>query len=195
MLGEWLADDAGRRAYFMHKAPGVRLRLQGADAGCARAALQRLSDGRDEVMAEPVIGPYDAEICQMGGPAGLELAHLFFTAESVAVLGYHRCRLRGPAGLHPSEFSLLLLDRTLCRPVGETWEVWDVWAKMTLTGRISAPPSRVDPPGRHEPTVQATRALLASPDRRLQRAGDTERTIFTRFDGSLGELAECAQPR
>jgi thiopeptide-type bacteriocin biosynthesis protein len=165
-LDAWFESGRMRAVFFMNKPPGVRLRILGPtddvlpeltvllDALCAR-----------DIVKEVRRVPYEPEVQQFGGMKGLDLAHRFFTFESLAVLEYHRSRLlgfalagveaRGSAWLAPAEFSLVLLHMLFQRVTDDKWELWDLWCKMELTGRLrSGGRVRGD-----EPEVLRARAL------------------------------------
>ncbi|MCL4542998.1 MAG: thiopeptide-type bacteriocin biosynthesis protein, partial [Chloroflexi bacterium] len=106
----WLEEGHIDRFFYLHKPPGVRLRFRGARARFLPLLEGRLTTlMRKGVVAGSDIVPYDAEVYQFGGAAGLELAHEYFTYESLAVLAYHRLRLQGAVVLPPAEFSLVLV--------------------------------------------------------------------------------------
>lgn len=143
-LSEWVDAGVVSNTWFVHKPPGLRLRLEGE-----RERLRSLlSPLLDEIVAAGGatgwrFGFYLPETHLFGGPVGMALAHRFFTADSLAVLGYHRARQERSVRLGPTEFSLLLLDGCLTRLVPDPWERWDVWCRLRWTGRIldqSAPP-------------------------------------------------------
>lgn len=193
-IAEWLDVDDRRRFFFVFKPPGARLRFLGVDAHCRKAIagwLDRFE--REGHVRGWSAGAYDPEVCQLGGTAGLALAHHFFTVESLAVLAYARCWLSGAAHLNPTEFSLIVLHRALGLMTDDLWEVWDVWSKMTLTGRLTALPSLTHPEGRQRDAARRARALLERADVRLERVSDAERAIFDRYDRSLAPVAGAAR--
>jgi thiopeptide-type bacteriocin biosynthesis protein len=184
-IGAWLEGGPGRGFFFMHKPPGLRVRFCGVDDGCAGV----LGDALDGLVADEAItswtpSPYDAEVAQFGGASGLSLTHRWFTAESLAVLEHHRLRLHGAARIGSELFSLLLIDRLL-RRLCDDWERWDVWCKLTLTGRLTDAAARTVDPSR----ARATRLLLSHQSRILRAASEPERTLFARYDAALDEIA------
>jgi thiopeptide-type bacteriocin biosynthesis protein len=180
----WLGDGPGREFFFMQKAPGLRVRFCGVDDGCAGALRQAL----DALMTETTItawtaGPYDAEVMQFGGATGLSLTHRWFTADSLAVLEHSRLRLDGTARIGSELFSLMVIDRLL-RRLYDDWERWDVWCKLTLTGRLlHGAVGAVDPS-----RSRATRMLLSHQPRILGAASEPERMLFARYDAALDGL-------
>jgi thiopeptide-type bacteriocin biosynthesis protein len=180
----WLQDRPGRGFFFLHKAPGLRVRFCGVDDGCAPV----LNEALDGLLADGAItawtsGPYDAEVTQFGGVTGLSLTHRWFTAESFAVLDHHRWRLHGTARIGSGLFSLMLIDRLL-RRLCDDWERWDVWCKLSLTGRLAVDAARTVSPSR----ARAARVLLSHPSRILAAASEPERKLFARYDAALDEI-------
>lgn len=138
-IAAWLSQDVDRRRFFFtFKRPGLRLRFLGVDRE-QRARLAALLDrhcGQGTGWSE---APYDPELQQFGGPVGLDLAHRYFTLDSLAVLGAARLRLYGGARLSPEELSLVMLHRVLAGATGDRWELWDLWCRMELTDRLEHP--------------------------------------------------------
>ena len=154
------------------------------DDGCAEA----LPDALDSLVADGAVtawtrGPYDAEVAQFGGPTGLALTHRWFTAESLAVLEHHRLRLNGTARIGSELFSLMLIDRLL-RRLYDDWECWDVWCKLSLTGRLVDDAAGAVDPSR----ARAARVLLSNQARILGAASEPERTQFARYDRLLDDI-------
>ena len=133
---EWCAADDARRFFYIYKPPGVRLRFGGGQVTPREGVSQllaRAAAGRPDW----TFGTYDPEWHQFGGARGLELAHQFFTLDSMAWLGFQRLRLLDAAVLSPDEFSLTLLHPLLDGLVGDRWELWDLWCNVVLTGRLT----------------------------------------------------------
>lgn len=193
-LSECLADavDAGRvkHTFFMNKPPGLRLRLLGPDRALLAEVEALLRELRGAGVGETARVPYDPETHQFGGPRGLELAHAFFTHESLAVLAYQRTRLRGEVRLGPAEFSLVLLGSLLERVVDDRWELWDLWCKQSLTGRL--------PDGwESSPDYRKARGMRAQLEPLLLRrehafglCGPEEARALARLDERCGPIAE-----
>ena len=136
----WVEQGQVEQIFFMHKPPGIRLRFLGVHD----QFLPELSKQLDRLVRQGTITNgsrtvYDAEIYQFGGETGLQIAHTFFTLESLAVLAYHRLHLQQRTIFPPIEFSLVLLDSFLRKVTEDEWELWDVWCKMALTGRLPGP--------------------------------------------------------
>jgi thiopeptide-type bacteriocin biosynthesis protein len=188
-LRAWLREGAGRGFFFMHKAPGLRVRFCGVDDGCA-GALREALDGLllDTTITAWTPGPYDAEVMQFGGATGLSLTHRWFTAESLAVLEHRRLLLDDTARIGSELFSLMLIDRLL-RRLCDDWERWDVWCKLALTGRLVDDAAGAVDPSR----ARATRLLLSHQARILGAAGEPERELFARYDAALDELCPDIQ--
>jgi thiopeptide-type bacteriocin biosynthesis protein len=180
----WLRGRPGRGFFFLHKPPGLRVRFCGVDDEC----VEVLRDALNGLVADGAItawtpGPYDAEVTQFGGDIGLALTHRWFTAESLAVLEHHRLRLDGTARIGSGLFSLMVIER-LARRLYDDWERWDVWCKLSLTGRLAE-----DAAGNVDPArARSARLLLSHQARILGAASEPERTLFTRYDAALDEL-------
>ena len=170
---EALGDGSAQNAFFLHKPPGLRLRLQRADDG-APAAGRTAGPGRrrDDVLGTPLDGTLDAAVARwrdaglvttvvpgvyepertlFGGPRSMEHVHALSTVDSLLWLDRHA---GGPADEPPTSpawlVSLAVLD-TLLTGLGVTgWEDLDVWAHVR------------DRAGRRLPDDPATRAELAA---------------------------------
>lgn len=136
-LSEWVTSGLAANVWYIHKPPGVRLRLQG-DRERLRSEVGAVLDGMvaGGTAAGWRFGDYLPETHLFGGTVGMALAHRFFTADSLAVLAYHRARAERAARLSPVAFSYLLLDGCLTRLVPDPWERWDVWSRLRWTGRV-----------------------------------------------------------
>lgn len=129
----WLQTGRIGAFSFLHKPPGIRVRFSTNDPAFERDLRQWLDAGRSGPWTT---GFYEAEIHQFGGAAGAELAHRFFTAESLAALQYRERSTLGGNGLTPYQFSLLSLHAMFSAAAGDAWEEWDVWCHHRLTGRV-----------------------------------------------------------
>lgn len=133
----WLSEDSRRSFFFVNKSPGVRLRVL-AQGG---AEITPITDLLGELAAQRVItswalGAYEPEVYQFGGETGLALAHDYFMADSLAVMAFESSRLEGRSTMRAEQFSILLTDALLRNVAGDEMEVWDVWCRMELTGRL-----------------------------------------------------------
>lgn len=129
----WRSSGLARHFSFVHKPPGIRLRFGGVGREFTEhlRAWLRMSAG-----SRWSWGCYAPEVFQFGGGHGAELAHEFFTLESLAVLRFRECQWRGLARRDAMQFSLVLLDRCFRALVEDQWELWDVWCGQFLTGRL-----------------------------------------------------------
>jgi len=130
---ELLAVPEVHNLFFMHKPPGLRLRVE--TAGTARGPLgeelhQRLRGWQAEgVVARVLPGVYEAEAHLFGGPVSMRSVHRLFTADSLVWLGYHTAAgsTAGPAAW---PLSLVML-RSLFDALGVAgWEDRDVWDRV-----------------------------------------------------------------
>lgn len=136
-VGSWIEGGLADRFYFMHKPPGLHLRF--------RARRRELLREVESFLAGQAAhgglyrwrrAVYDSETSRFGGDVGIDIAHEFFTAESLLVLGYLRAGLRGETRLAPPQISLYLLLELFERIVEDRWELWDIWCKMALVDRV-----------------------------------------------------------
>lgn len=195
LLTSWVEEGRVRCMFFMNKPPGLRLRLLGVVDELMpelRAALaEQVHRG---VVARFDVGPYDDEVAQFGGPVGMALAHEFFTRESVLVLEHHRLRLTEGVGLPPLDFSLVALDMLLRLVTDDDWELWDVWTKLSLTGRLPAE-LRLEPEDPEVARALALRpgvmSLLREEGRALACARPQEALALRRYGEGLPALAQA----
>jgi len=188
-LSAWHACGVVRQFCFVHKPPGLRLRFLGAQ----EPMVAELHRAMDELQAAGQIdnwscGLYDSEPYQFGGDAGADVAHRFFTIESVATLAYHRVRLRGQASLEPVMFSLLLIELLLREATGDEWERWDIWQKMELTGRLERMDKATEARALHE-SVRARREL-AQFLFHSRELSSPEREIIAQYRETLPDIAQ-----
>jgi thiopeptide-type bacteriocin biosynthesis protein len=132
--------------YYLHKPPGLKIRAEGD----RQARAQELAGLCDELQATGAarswrFGSYLPETALFGGEAGLAITHRLFTADSIAVLGYHRTRQAGATATGPAEFSLACLLALAEATIRDRWERWDAWTALGRLGRLA--PERNDTAG------------------------------------------------
>lgn len=168
-----IADDG----FFVHKSPGLRLRLR---TDLARAAeLDRLlTDTLDGFTRRQLIegwypSVYEPERSLFGGPVSMRSVHRVFTADSLAWTGFHG--LAAPAG-PVWAMSLLMLGSLLSALDIVGWEDRNVWDHLRVNaGRVvsdqarrAAAMSRLAAVLRHHwDNPDATRARLSEPAQAL----------------------------
>lgn len=178
----WRSEGRIERFFFMAKPPGLRLRFGGAGLDQKLAPrLQRLlqrerAAGR---LADYEYGVYDAETYQFGGPIGLEIAHDFFSYDSLAILDL--LRHAAPPDALPV-LSLTVLNHLAAQICDDGWERWDAWCNMDLTRpRIDHPDALPDV----EAQFQEQRELLAQtvwePDAMLAQLPLAPRRVLARY--------------
>jgi thiopeptide-type bacteriocin biosynthesis protein len=189
----WIETGRVDQFFFLHKPPGMRLRFLAPQSQFIAELYEQL----DRMVQEQIVqawsrGVYDPEVYQFGGQVGLDLAHEFFTAESLAVLAYHHLRLQSPVVLAPAEFSLVLLDPFLRQVTEDEWELWDLWCKLELTGRLPGPPGT----GSESDNVAAGAVrkvflpMLRDYESTLSRVSDAERKILLQYRQQLPRLVQ-----
>jgi thiopeptide-type bacteriocin biosynthesis protein len=195
-IRSWVGKRAVDSFFFVHKPPGIRLRF----IGISRRILPALEAHLQRMIKKGEIdgwsrGCYDAEVYQFGGEIGLDITHDFFTVESLAVLDYLRLRFTHSVVLEPGEFSLYLVNAFLRRVTQDEWELWDVWCRLELTGRIrkhSPNVSEADIP-KADALRHAFLPVLSDDEHTLQIVSKRERVILDNYHKRLPRIAERLQ--
>ncbi|WP_307808423.1 thiopeptide-type bacteriocin biosynthesis protein [Streptomyces oryzae] len=194
---EFLGAERARNFFFMHKAPGMRVRFQapGADdAAPLRAELLRRLARCAGTGTRPVCVVYEPEQYLFGGPASMAYVHDLFTLDSFAWLDHHVAHAGREGQLTAWRHSLLLL-RELFAGLGIVgWEHRGVWQALSgEAGRgLRGAAAGVDPAARQQAAAgivaywRASReeALRAFPAKRrpaLIRHADAVRQAATRW--------------
>ncbi|AKT40984.1 thiopeptide-type bacteriocin biosynthesis protein [Chondromyces crocatus] len=188
----WLDDRTIDRFSFLDKSPGLRLRFRMLRADFPERLSTFLQTCADEgELSGWVRRAYEAEVHQFGGEVGMDLAHEFFTTESLAVLGHRALHLTGHASLSSTEFSLLLLHDLFQHLVEDRWELWDLWANLALADRSLT----LDDAERDDAIALAERArdaiveILDARPSLLHRLTDPERALLPPYRDATHALA------
>src|SRR5690606_37441178 len=118
----WKENGMLKEFCYVHKLPGMRLRFLGNSSILASeisAAFQQFVN--EDLIENWSRGHYDAEPYQFGGCLGNEIAHRFFSTESLAVLEYQQLRSQNATTIETTVFSLLLLEFLLQAATGDVW--------------------------------------------------------------------------
>ena len=189
----WIDGGLADRFYFLHKPPGMRLRFRAR----REQLLPEIESFLDEKAAAGALDRwrhrlYDSETHRFGGEIGIDIAHEFFTAESLLVLGYLRASLRGDARLSRQQISLFLLLELFERVVEGRWELWDIWCKMELVDRIPPLSAEVLATARLEAerAGSAVGSLLRDRDEVLATAAPIERELLDVFRPQVERVAD-----
>lgn len=132
LVRDRLTDGTARNAFFLHKPPGLRLRLQRTDAGGDLDALvdRAVARWHDEGLVGTVEhGVYEPETTIFGGPRSMEFVHALFTVDSLVWLDRHAgapTEDASPAWL----VSLAALRSVLTGLEISGWEDLGVWAQV-----------------------------------------------------------------
>lgn len=132
LVRDRLADGTARNAFFLHKPPGLRLRLQRAAAGgdLDDVVDRALTSWQDAGLVGTVEhGVYEPESTLFGGPRSMEFVHALFTVDSLVWLDRHA----GPRGADASPawlVSLAALRSVLTGLEITGWEDLGVWAEV-----------------------------------------------------------------
>jgi thiopeptide-type bacteriocin biosynthesis protein len=132
-LDELTASGGANGWWFVRKHPHWRIRVLDADRAQAGDLLGKLAS--DGTIASWQHGIYEPETHAFGGPAGMDIAHRFFRADSQGVLDY--ARHQGTA-LGRRELSVLLISAMLVAARLDWFERGDVFGQVA--GLRPAPP-------------------------------------------------------
>jgi thiopeptide-type bacteriocin biosynthesis protein len=201
---ELLATGAAADFFFVHKAPGLRIRFALHGDAATAARLRELVHARAEewlreglvVRGEP--GVYEPEEHLFGGPVSMRSVHRLFTVDSLSWLGFHATdRETLPAWA----FSLVLLRDVMDGLGVQGWEDRDVWDRVRRTTARTLP-AEVSDAWRdtairvrtHWRAVGALRDALPDPLRalavrhRAEARAEGERWLRAYFAGGDAEL-------
>jgi thiopeptide-type bacteriocin biosynthesis protein len=120
-----LLDQVTERWWFMRKYPHWRIRVHDAPPGAVEGALGKAEAGGIISGWQP--GIYEPEEYAFGGPAGMDIAHQLFCADSRAVLDY--LRLDAPQ-IPKREVSLLLVCALLDAAGLDRFERGDTFSRI-----------------------------------------------------------------
>jgi thiopeptide-type bacteriocin biosynthesis protein len=143
-LGSW---------WFLRKHPCWRLRLRGADTEAVDHLLDELT--ADGVIARWWPTVYEPETAAFGGPAGMDIVHDLFCADSLGVLDYAR---HDAPGLGRRELSILLLSELLRAAGLDQFECGDVFDRVARLRPTPADATRI------EQLAENVRVLLSIQD-------------------------------
>jgi thiopeptide-type bacteriocin biosynthesis protein len=181
-VGRWLSEGRIERFFFMLKPPGLRLRFCGAalDRDLAPRLLRLFERERSAGrLVSHEYGVYDAETYQFGGSFGLEIAHDFFSYDSLAILDLLHHDI--PAETLPV-LSLTVLNHLVAQICDDPWERWDAWCQMDLTRPMSSDPTALT---QAEASFAEQRELLAQtvwePDAVVAQFPAASRRVLTRY--------------
>lgn len=130
LLRDRLADGSASDAFFLHKPPGLRLRLRRGDARLDSLVDDAVARWRAAGLVTTVEhGVYEPEDALFGGPRSMELVHALFTVDSLVWLDLHAAD-RG-AGAAPAWLVSLGALRGVLTGLEITgWEDLGVWAHV-----------------------------------------------------------------
>lgn len=193
LLRELLADGSAENAFFLHKPPGLRLRVEptpGRRADVAAALGDAVATWRSAGLltgVEP--GRYEAEEVLFGGPTSMAFVHALFTVDSLIWLDYHAAPAAVAAESPPWLVSFVLLRHLLDGLDVRGWEDLGVWdAVRDDTGR-RLPPDGPAPPGYRE-LGDGLRDLWSRSDRVTELLHPQVRELL---DGYVDAVREGAQ--
>ena len=184
-MGEGLlADGVVADFFFVHKAPGLRLRFRVADGASDVAAcrIERLFAGlfaRDLAIGlRPAV--YEPEQRLFGGPVSMRSVHRVFTADSLAWLAFHAADSAAGSALTTWAFSLLTIRGLMDALEIVGWEDIDVWDRLSRDGGRELTAVAVRDP-RVERVVAVLRAGWADPRSLRDRLPATMGSVVDRY--------------
>lgn len=148
-----LLDNITPSWSYLRKYPCWRVRARDAPPGTVEDVLRGLQGGKVITRWQP--GIYEPETLAFGGPAGMDITHDLFCADSHAILAY----LRRPRATGRREASLLGISAMLAAAGLDTFERGDVLGKVAS---LRPPGPGSDHPNMISLTAQL-RTLLATP--------------------------------
>ncbi|MFI1863714.1 thiopeptide-type bacteriocin biosynthesis protein [Streptomyces jumonjinensis] len=146
--------------WFVRKFPCWRFRIRSGSSAAPSTAKALLTQALDAMVALGAADRwwesiYEPETYALGGPAGIEIAHRLFHADSRALMAYASPRAddtAAPPPLGRRELSILLLS-ALMRGADQEWaEQGDIWHRVEQ--------SRPFPSGTPSDQLQAMRPML-----------------------------------
>ncbi|MEV0581331.1 thiopeptide-type bacteriocin biosynthesis protein [Nonomuraea sp. NPDC050310] len=175
-----LAEGSATEFFFMHKAPGLRIRFQAAP-GFGDLVTERLAGWQQEGLIEQWRhGVYEPETYLFGGESSMRSVHRVFTADSLAWLGFHRLDAPGPAWA----MSLLMIQSLLATLKVVGWEDLDVWDRLRRHGR--AAPGALDDP-RVKTLAAALRSAWPSREKLAAKLSPEAIALAEEYDAAVRE--------
>lgn len=122
-----------RAAFYQRKDPGVRLRLQLADANSDLTQIEKtLRDLRKAGKLSAYRSAcYEPEQFLFGGAAAMAAVHAYFDHDSSQWLELYAQVMIGRLGIAPAVISLAQLSDLFGETLGQRHEeIWDVWCRL-----------------------------------------------------------------
>lgn len=124
VVRRWLREGCFTGFFFMIKPPGLRLRFQASDPESFESRARGWFR-RQGVAAYAHAQIYEPEEHQFGGAKGTEIAHRFFTADSLAALAFKTDAGRGQTRITGEWLSLYCLMPVLREIASDRFELWE----------------------------------------------------------------------
>lgn len=133
LMDEWRREGALSQFYFTRKPPDLRLRFRGPD--CRAAVLAGTTATLYSLQCEGAVerfftSVYEPEVNLFGGPAGMELVHAYFDADTSSWLEMDGLWACNQARLTPETLTCVVTDHLLRLALGDRSEIWDVWCTV-----------------------------------------------------------------
>ncbi|WP_329021542.1 thiopeptide-type bacteriocin biosynthesis protein [Streptomyces sp. NBC_00690] len=187
--------------WFVRKFPCWRFRIRPGPSASVSAVQNLMTEEFDAMAAQGAADRwqesiYEPETYVLGGPAGIDIAHHLFHADSREILTYisrHSGQATLPLGR--KELSLLLLS-TLMRGAGQEWsEQGDIWHNVERR-RPLAPNTPLNRLRAMKPDLLKLLALDVGRDSSLLKAGGPLADLsswFEAFHSAGKQLGEAAR--
>lgn len=189
---ESLDHYGARNVFFMHKPPGIRLRLEarkGQQENLKSFIHAHANQWRDEKLIERVIpAVYEPETRLFGGAKSMRMVHRLFTIDSLAWLDYHAWLSAQPDELAPAwVLSLAMLREVFVQLAIIDWEDIDVWDRIrSKTGRSL--PSQVLPPTALEAAAKDICSHWLDPQVLLTELPGEVRKVAERYNRAIPNI-------
>ena len=170
----WRKRGVVARFFFMNKPPGMRVRFEPPPRGTLAAVQRAVSSW---LLRQPAVtrlerSVYLAEEYQFGGAHGANVAHDYHAADSLVALQATYREERGTISASAEILSLLVVCDLVRRMTDDSWEAWDLWKRMEITGRRPDVPRSVA-----AGMVDLVRPFVLQPDAVLGQLAPAERRL------------------
>ncbi|MGX1315639.1 thiopeptide-type bacteriocin biosynthesis protein [Streptomyces calvus] len=189
-FGEYArSSGVAKELYFMHKPPGVRLRLR-ACSGRERdlallATRQARSLSQAGVVSGYAPGVYEAESCLFGGSASMRWVHELFSVDSRLWLAYHASP--SLAASEPAWALSLVMTSHLLDSLSITgWERLDVWERVRRAGRALRP--AVARSGEIAEALRKIQSVWTDPARALDSMSAASQSLLAEHQASVAGI-------
>jgi thiopeptide-type bacteriocin biosynthesis protein len=189
---EMLATQVVRDLFFVHKAPGLRVRFR-SDPGDREGAVTHCAVVLAELIRRDFVtgwypAVYEPEQRLFGGAVSMRSVHRLFTADTLAWLGFHR--VASTARMTRWAFSLLTIRSLLDSLEVVGWEDIDVWDRLERNGaRILTDTAALNP--RVSGLASVIRRAWSNPDLLHEHLTAPIKQLLDRYRADAKVAARC----